>query len=350
MTEQMLGPACPAPRFATDCVTLAHGEGGRAMRKLIQDRIVAKLGGSVQSDCDAADIGAVSGNIANTTDSFVVTPMFFPGGDIGSLAVYGTVNDLAMSGAIPKFMTLSLIIEEGVALETLDTIIDSVARSASRCDIRIVAGDTKVVPKGAADGIFINTTGVGSLEAPRIAGAAHIQAGDCLIVSGPIAQHGLSVLSARESLGFSPPPTSDAAPLHRVADSLRRGLGTDLHAMRDATRGGIAAVLHEWAEACGEAMWIEESKIPLSRSSRGICEMLGLDPLFIANEGTFVAAVAPDRCDQAMKVLCRFTETNQAAVVGIVRPRNMSPVIVQRTIGVDQPLDEPIGAMLPRIC
>ncbi len=348
MSKRVLEMNCPVTHVTSDCVTLMHGEGGRAMRKLIQDRIVAKLSGSVQVDSDAADIGMHSERIAITTDSFVVSPMFFPGGDIGSLAVFGTVNDLAMAGAEPMFLTLSLIIEEGVALEILDKVIASVARSAIQCDVRIVAGDTKVVPRGAADGIFINTTGIGLLHPPAVLGAGHIQEGDALILSGPIARHGLAVLSARESLGFSPPPTSDSAPLHTISSLLRRELGNDLHAMRDATRGGVAAVLHEWAEACGKAMWIEESKVPLTPSSRGICEMLGLDPLFIANEGTFVAAVAPDRCDEALELMRADSITSEATLVGKVRHRDISSVVVQRAIGVDQPLDEPIGAMLPR--
>ena len=350
MSEQLVSASCPVALSANDCVTLSHGEGGRAMRKLIQNRIIAKLGDTVQIDSDAADIGAVTGNIAITTDSFVVTPMFFPGGDIGSLAVFGTVNDLAMAGADPMFLTLSLIIEEGFALETLDRIMASIARCANQCGVSIVAGDTKVVPKGAADGIFINTTGVGALHTPRVKGADHIEEGDCLVFSGPIAQHGLAVLSARESLGFTPPPTSDSAPLHRIASALRHKLGSDLHAMRDATRGGVAAVLHEWAEVCGKAIWIEESKVRLSPASQGICEMLGLDPLFIANEGTFVAAVAQHRCAGALDLLRSFPTTSECSQVGQVRKRELSPVIIQRAIGVDQPLDEPIGAMLPRIC
>jgi hydrogenase expression/formation protein HypE len=342
---------CPLPHSATDHVTLAHGEGGRLMRELIRDRIVARLSpDTVQIDADAADIGRISGNIALTTDSYVVTPMFFPGGDIGSLAVFGTVNDLAMSGARPLYLTLSLIIEEGVSLKTIDRIMTSVARSADACDVKIVTGDTKVVPAGAVDGVFINTSGVGLLEEPRVGRASDMDVGDRIIVSGPIAQHGLSVLSARESLGFTPPPSTDSAPLHEIAAALRRTLGSSLHAMRDATRGGVAAVLHEWAEACGHAMWIEESAVPLSPSSEGICETLGLDPLFIANEGTFLAAVAAHRVDEALSVLRQFHSCTDCANIGSVQLRQVSPVVVRRGIGIDQPLDEPIVAMLPRIC
>jgi hydrogenase expression/formation protein HypE len=320
------------------------------MRKLIRERIVAKLGASVQVESDAADVGKIDGNVAITTDSFVVSPIFFPGGDIGSLAVFGTVNDLAMAGAVPLFLTLGLIIEEGFDFDTFDRVLDSIAESAKQCGVKIVAGDTKVVPRGAADGIFINTTGVGRFDSPRIPGAGSIIAGDCLIVSGSIARHGLAVLAARESLGFSPPPSSDAAPLHDIAAKLRQRLGGDLHALRDATRGGVAAVLHEWAAVSGQAMWIEETKLPLSAATRGICELLGLDPLFIANEGTFVAAVASHRASEAIEQLRLHPATRDAAIIGAARLPHISPVVIQRAIGVNQPLDEPIGALLPRIC
>lgn len=330
-------------------ISLSHGEGGRAMRSLIRDRIAARFS-DVQLHSDAACLGEFSGELAMTTDSFVVSPLFFPGGDIGSLAVHGTVNDLAMAGAKPMFLTLSLILEEGLPLETLDRIIDSVATAAKDCDVRIVAGDTKVVPRGAADGIFINTTGVGVCQTSHRMSAASIHPGDVLIVSGPIARHGLAVLSARESIAFDPPPTSDSAPLHRVAAELIQSLGLDLRTMRDATRGGVAAVLHEWAEESNLAMRIEERRVPLLPESQGVCELLGLDPLFVANEGTFVACVATDRTRDALEVLKRHAVVGEPAIIGEVRERQMSPVLVSRGLGSDQPLDEPLHAMLPRIC
>ncbi len=351
MNQGEWGMACGIPQGQHGCVTLAHGEGGRVSRALIRDRIIAKLQErSVQLLFDAADVGAFAENIAVTTDSYVVSPIFFAGGDIGSLAVYGTVNDLAMAGATPMFLTLALILEEGFPLETLDRVIDSVARSALECDVKIVAGDTKVVPKGAADGVFINTTGIGRFQQPRMPGSRQITPGDSLIFSASIARHGLAILDARESFGFSPSPATDSGPLHQIAEALRIGLGCELRSMRDATRGGVAAVLHEWAEDCGHAMWIDEAAVPLSASTRGICELLGLDPLFIANEGTFVAAVAPNRCSEALAILHRFSRSREACKVGEVRNRVVSPVVVRRVVGFDQPLDEPLGAMLPRIC
>ncbi|WP_419187582.1 hydrogenase expression/formation protein HypE [Stieleria bergensis] len=340
---------CPTPTINSGEISLSHGEGGRVMRQLIRDRIAAKLS-DVQSSSDAASLGTLTGEIAITTDSFVVSPLFFPGGDIGSLAVHGTVNDLAMAGAKPLFLTLSLILEEGLPLGMLDRIIDSIANAAANCDVKIVAGDTKVVPKGAADGIFINTTGVGIHETPHRMSGTSIRSGDVLIVSGPVAQHGLAVLAARESIAFDPPPVSDSAPLQRVASELAHCLGPDLRTMRDATRGGVAAVLHEWAEETGLAMRIEQSRVPMTAESEGVCELLGLDPLMVANEGTFVACVATDRAAEAMEILAAHSLRGAPSVIGEVVQRQMSPVLISRGLGGDQPLDEPIHAMLPRIC
>lgn len=340
---------CPTPTTDAGVISLSHGEGGRMMRQFIRDRIAAKLS-DVQSHSDAASLGTLTGEVAVTTDSFVVSPLFFPGGDIGSLAVHGTVNDLSMAGAKPLFLTLSLILEEGLPLETFDRIIDSIAIASANCDVKIVAGDTKVVPKGAADGIFINTTGVGVHETLHRMSATNIQCDDVLIVSGPIAQHGLAVLAARESIAFDPPPISDSAPLHHLASELVRSLGPDLRTMRDATRGGVAAVLHEWAEETSLAMRIEQSQIPITRESEGVCELLGLDPLMVANEGTFLACVAKDRAGEAMKILAAHAVRGTPSVIGKVRERQISPVLISRGLGGDQPLDEPIHAMLPRIC
>jgi hydrogenase expression/formation protein HypE len=260
------------------------------------------------------------------------------------------VNDLAMAGAKPLYLTLSLILEEGFKIEILDRVIESIAAAAKNCSVDVVAGDTKVVSKGAADGIFINTTGVGVLVGEHRMSGAHIQPGDGLIVSGPIARHGLAVLAARESITFEPPPATDSAPLHRVAMALVETHGSDLRTMRDATRGGVAAVLHEWAEESGQAMWVNEAQLPLLAESRGVCELLGLDPLFVANEGTFVAAVAPHRISDTLDIMQRHALVGAPAHIGYARIRELSPVLIKRGLGSNQPLDEPIAAMLPRIC
>lgn len=342
---------CPTQISNATTITLSHGEGGTLMRQLIRERIISKFEScNFPSLSDAAYLHDLEGRVAITTDSYVVSPLFFPGGDIGSLAVHGTVNDLSMMGVRPAYLTLALILEDGLQLETLDRVISSIARAASQCGVRIATGDTKVVPKGCADQIYINTTGIGTYMEEDQMSVKDLQVGDCLLVSGPIARHGLSVLAARESIAFSPLPTSDSAPLHCVATNLRRKLGKDLRAMRDATRGGIAAVLHEWAEETQHTMWFDEAKLPILNESRSVCELLGIDPLYVANEGTFVAAVANHRVEEALEVMRCHISLGTPSAIGYVKKRLQAAVLVSRGLGADQPLDEPIAAMLPRIC
>lgn len=332
-------------------VTLAHGEGGRLARKLIQDRIIRLLHNDYLAALgDAARLPQLNGPLAMTTDSFVVSPLFFPGGDIGSLAVYGTVNDLAVSGALPRYITLSLIIEEGLPTDILDRVLEGVAEAARRTDLLVVAGDTKVVPSGAADGLFINTAGVGELIDPVPPGPASLQEGDELIVSGPIGRHGIAVLTAREHLALVPPPESDSAPLIEPIAALRREIGNRVRAIRDATRGGVAAVLHEWAQASGLTLTVDEQNIPVSPDVRGACELLGLEPVHVANEGTMVIAVEPGTGTAAVAALQSLQATSEASVIGRAICCGVAPVTVRRTLGSDQPLDDPLGAPLPRIC
>ena len=276
--------------------------------------------------------------------------MFFPGGNLGSLAVYGTVNDLAVAGAYPRWLTLSLIIEEGFPIAVLERILASVARAAREVHVQVVAGDTKVVARGEADGLFLNTTGVGQLIEPVPPGPTALRIGDELLVSGPIGRHGIAVLAAREQMAFAPPPLSDLAPLLNACQLLQDELGTRLRAMRDATRGGVAAVLHEWAEAAKLTMSIVESDIPVTSDVRGPCELLGLDPLHVANEGTMVVAVEQGAAADALAALRSQPETSQAARIGFVAPRRVAAVTVSRMLGPELPLDDPLGAPLPRIC
>ncbi|MCY2976773.1 MAG: hydrogenase expression/formation protein HypE [Planctomycetota bacterium] len=339
---------CPSESTAKDVVLLAQGEGGRLMRKFIHERIVPILGTSTIEDAVRIPNGA--GELAITTDSYVVSPLFFPGGDMGSLAVNGTVNDLAVAGAEALCITLGLIIEEGLPFEILDRILQSVAKAARECGVAVVAGDTKVVPRGAADKLFINTTGVGRFRSQTHLSCQSIQEGDILLVSGPIGQHGVAVLAARENLRLTPEPQSDCAALHHACAALLDALGGDLRAMRDATRGGVSAVLHEWSEASHSSMKLDESKIPVSPEVRGVCELLGLDPLYVANEGTFVAAVAPASVDLAIEVLQSHRVSGSAKAIGCVLRRQSSPVVIERMLGVLQPVDEPSGSPLPRIC
>jgi hydrogenase expression/formation protein HypE len=343
--------SCPTTNVhASDRITLAHGEGGRLMRRLIRSRLIAALGNEyLDALGDAAVLPAAGGQLVVTTDSFVVSPLFFPGGDIGSLSIYGTVNDLAVAGANPKWVSLALIIEEGLPLNEFDLVISSIAVAARRSDVKVVTGDTKVVPRGAADRLFINTTGVGVLLGPALPGPNGLELDDVLLISGPIGRHGMAVMAAREELAFDPPPTSDSAPLAEAVRALREA-HVSVRAMRDATRGGVAAVLHEWAEVSGRTLAIDESRIPVTPEVRGACELLGLDPVHVACEGTMVIAVPSDAVAAALAALRRVPVSAAAAEIGRVRRRSSFPVVVARTIDQEIPLDEPLGAPLPRIC
>jgi hydrogenase expression/formation protein HypE len=342
---------CPIPIGGVqDCITLAHGEGARLTRELLQKRILPRLEIDAAAALDdAASLPALSGRLAFSTDSYVVSPRFFPGGDIGKLAVVGTANDLAVVGARPLWMSLALIIEEGFAYGELDTILSSIAATAAEAGVRVVTGDTKVVPKHAADGLFINTSGIGVVEGDPPPGPAALRPGDQLIVSGPIGQHGMAVLAAREALDACGSVTSDCGLLLPAVAALRTA-AVPVVAMRDATRGGLAAVLHEWALACGHTLSVDESRIPLGPAVRGYCELLGLDPIFVANEGTMLLAVPAAEAERALQALRGTQIAAQAECIGSVAARGLAPVTIRRGLGRDVPLDEPSGAFLPRIC
>lgn len=345
-------PGCPLPARddASSRVTLAHGEGGRAARRLIRERILSRFDAPELAELgDAAVLPPLGGRPVLTTDAFVVSPLFFPGGDIGRLAVFGTVNDLAVAGALPRWLSCSLILEEGLPVDVLDRVLDSAAAAAREAGVAIVTGDTKVVPRGAADGLFVQTAGLGEAVDPLPRGPKALRPGDRLLVTGPIGRHGAAVMCAREELGLDPPPRSDCAPLTPAVDALRAA-GLVPRALRDATRGGVAAVLHEWAEASGLSLTLDERAIPVGPDVRGVCELLGLDPLFLANEGTMVVAVDAAEVERALAALRGTAVAQGAAVVGEVAPRRVAPVCVRRALGRDVPLDEPAGAPLPRIC
>jgi hydrogenase expression/formation protein HypE len=331
-------------------ISMAHGEGARLSRALISNIILPRLCRFDRRHLtDAATVTTWGNRLAICTDSHTVTPLFFPGGDLGTLSVYGTVNDLVVAGATPRWLTLSLILEEGLPIAVLEAILDRAALAADRCGVEIVAGDTKVVPRGAADGIFINTTGIGELAGLELRGPAGISLGDQILVSGPIGCHGIAVLAARESLGFDPAPESDLKPLIESVNALRNAGGLGVKAVRDATRGGVSAVLHEWAADCGLTFELDESAIPVTDAVRGACELLGLEPLTIANEGTFLTAVSPEEAELAIQVLRRLEGHEQARVIGTVCERTLSDVVLKRG-HVRVPVDEPAGVLLPRIC
>jgi hydrogenase expression/formation protein HypE len=349
--NETLTLTCPAPRIDSgDRIMLAHGEGGKLMRQLIRGRLVPKLDNEfLRIAGDAAVLPACPSRLAFTTDSFVVAPLFFPGGDIGSLAVFGTCNDLVVAGARPRWISLSLIVEEGLELAMLDRVLESIAVAARRVGVSVVTGDTKVVPRGVADKIFINTAGLGEFIMPPPPGPSALGVGDELIVTGPIGRHGVAVLAAREELGFVPPPVSDMALLADAVTALHRN-GIRFKALRDATRGGVGAVFHEWANDSATTLIIEEDMVPVTDEVRGVCELLGLDPIHVANEGTMLIAVPSGEADRCLAALRDVKEATSAVRIGRVAPREIAAVVIERPTGQRMPLDEPIGAPLPRIC
>jgi len=333
-----------------DRIMLAHGAGGVMMSELIAERIVSRLK-NPQLDRleDSAVLDVQGGRLAFTTDSFVVQPLFFPGGDIGRLAVCGTVNDLAMGGAVPRWLSLGLILEEGLKFADLDRILESIATTAGEAGVRVVTGDTKVVERGACDGIFINTAGLGVIPEGRNLDSYSIGIGDKVLLSGTIAEHGLAVMLAREKLEISSPLVSDVACLHELAASLLDAApGT--RAMRDPTRGGVAAALCDFAAASGVCIEIDETSVPLTDAARGACEIGGFDPLIVANEGKLVAVVPPDQADSALAALRSHPLGGNAAIIGEATASPEGKVVMRTSIGGRRFVEKPYGEQLPRIC
>ena len=344
---------CPLPLAADDTIRLAHGGGGHLMQTLIHEIFLQAFSNPfLNSLQDSAVLPAQEGRLAMTTDSYVVRPLFFPGGDIGSLAVHGTINDLAMMGANPLYLSAGFILEEGLPIETLKHVVSSMAKTAQACGVHIVCGDTKVVDRGKGDQIFINTTGLGVIPSSLDIGPHGITPGDRIIVSGDLGMHGMAVLSVREGLTFSGELTSDSAPLHAVVADLI-GQGISIHCLRDLTRGGLASALNELATTARVRMTIDESQIPVSESVRGACEILGLDPLYVANEGRFVQFLPPADVEKALTILRNHPISKRAAEIGVVLPlsSNHTPqVILQTPYRTHRILDLLSGEQLPRIC
>lgn len=342
--------SCPLPNSTQKTVQLAHGGGGRLMQELIQDVFVRAFHNPLLDSLhDGATWAVEKGTLAFTTDSYVVRPLFFPGGDIGSLAVNGTINDLAMCGAKPLYLSAGFILEEGLSMEVLVRVVHSMAEAAKVAGVPIVTGDTKVVDRGKGDGIFINTSGVGLVPNGVRVLPMLIQPGDAILVSGDLGSHGVAVLSVREGLTFDGNVESDTAPLHHiVADLIDSGI--EIHCLRDLTRGGLASVLNELATAAKVGMTVEEPAVPVNEPVRGACELLGLDPLYVANEGRFVAMVPVPQAEAALAVMQRHKAASQAAQIGIVTDRDPSMVILRTVVGTHRVLDLLSGEQLPRIC
>lgn len=343
---------CPLPEQA-DTIRLAHGGGGRLMQSLIQDIFLKAFSNPYLSQLHDSAVVPIEGHrIAITTDSYVVRPLFFPGGDIGSMAVHGTINDLAMSGATPLYFTAGFILEEGLPIETLQRVVTSMADAAQKAGVSIVCGDTKVVDRGKGDQIFINTTGVGQVPEDIDIGPHRIKAGDRILVSGDLGAHGIAVMSVREGLSFASGIASDSAPLHKIVTHLLQE-EISIHCMRDLTRGGLASALNELAESSNQKFLIHETSIPVQEPVRGACEVLGLDPLYVANEGRFVLFVPAGEDSKALSVLRKHSVSSLAIDIGEVRssPTPHSPPVTLKTVvGTHRILDLLSGEQLPRIC
>lgn len=336
-----------------DHITLSHGSGGKATRNLVEGVFAPEFSNPVLDLLDDSAVLSVNGTgerIAFTTDTFVVNPVFFPGGDIGRLAVHGTVNDLAVSGATPLYLSAAVILEEGFPVDDLRRIVVSMGEAAEAADVEIVTGDTKVVESGKGDGVYINTAGVGAVRTAAEISASRARPGDRILLSGSIAEHGVAVMIAREDLALETDITSDTAALHGLTAALLDRLGDDVRCMRDATRGGVAAVLNEIATRSGVGVAVEESRVPVRRDVRGACEILGIDPLQIANEGRLLAVVAPDRAEEALETLRSHPLGESAALVGEVLEEPDGMVFVRTGIGGRRVLDMLVGDALPRIC
>jgi hydrogenase expression/formation protein HypE len=284
-----------------------------------------------------------------TTDSYVVRPIFFPGGDIGSMAIHGTVNDLAMSGARPLYLSCGFIIEEGLPMETLWRVVCSMRDAAKKCGVQIVTGDTKVVDKGKGDGLFINTTGIGVIEHEQKIAPQNVQPGDAVVVSGDLGRHGMAIMAVREGLQFESMIESDSEAVHEAVLALIKA-GIEIHCLRDLTRGGLASALNEIAEAAGVKIAIEQKSIPVREDVHAACEMLGLDPLHVANEGRFVAFVSAKDSERTLEILRRHDVSAGAAFIGRVAEKTAPLVTVKSALGVSRILDMPSGEQLPRIC
>ena len=341
---------CPMPQLDFDVITLGHGSGGLLTHRLLEAGIFKLLDNEYLSEQHDGAFLHLNGKVAYTTDSFVVSPIFFPGGNIGSLSVHGTVNDLAMCGAVPKFLSLGFIIEEGLRMEDLWEIIVAIRHAADNSGVKIVTGDTKVVEKGKGDRIFINTTGIGVVHPKADIRANRIRPGDRIIVSGEVATHGITIMSLREGLEFETSMESDSRPLNFMVKKLLDKFGQDIHFLRDPTRGGVATTLNEVAQKSNLGVHLEQSQIPVNEQVEGACEMLGLDPLYVANEGIFLAIVAPEIAEPALNLLRKEAFGSAAAIIGEVSETNAGKVILRSRIGGRRVVNMLPGEQLPRIC
>ncbi|MFL5302110.1 MAG: hydrogenase expression/formation protein HypE [Anaeromyxobacteraceae bacterium] len=342
---------CPVPIADTEQVLMGHGSGGKLTARLIEQLILPAFRNPLLEPLDDQATVTVGGaRVAFTTDSYVVTPLFFPGGDIGELAVNGTVNDLAVAGARPRVLTLSLILEEGLAADDLRAEVDAIAAAASAARVEVVGGDTKVVERGAADGMYICTAGIGERDPRAKVAADSIRPGDRIVLSGTIGEHGTAIMVARGEFELDADVESDTRSLWPVVDAMLEEVGPSLRSMRDATRGGVASVLNELARASKVAMLVSEAAVPVDPAVAGASEILGIDPMYVANEGKLVAFVAPERADAAVAAMRSVPGCERAAEIGEVRTEPPGMVLVETSFGGKRVMDQLVGDPLPRIC
>ena len=341
------------PRLRDKTVTLAHGSGGQAMQDLIEALFVSQFEGKMptaledQARIPFEELTAQGDRLAFTTDSYVVDPLFFPGGDIGALAVNGTVNDLVVSGAVPRYLTCAMILEEGLPIDILKQVVASMVKAAEEAGVKIVTGDTKVVPRGGADKLFINTAGIGVMRRGVTPAAVHLQPGDVVLVNGPLGNHGATIMVAREEFALDTDIQSDCQPLNGLVDAIV-AVCPEVRAMRDATRGGLATVLNEFADTAQVGIQLVEDQIPLDSAVKGLCELLGLDPLYLANEGKLVVVVPPDQADSVLAAMRAHPSGTRSCIIG--RVTDGQRVSLKTGFGTERVIDRLVGDQLPRIC
>ena len=350
LENKSMNTSCPIPIQQYPHVLMAHGGGGKLMHQLIGKMFLSVFNNPLlEIQHDSAVVEWTGKKLAFTTDSYVVRPIFFPGGDIGSMAVHGTVNDLAMSGARPLYLSSAFIIEEGLPMETLWRVVSSMSDAARRCGVQIITGDTKVVDKGKGDGLFINTAGIGVIEHEQKIAPQNVRPGDVVLVSGDLGRHGMAIMAVREGLAFESQIESDSAPVaDPVLELLRAGI--EIHCLRDLTRGGLASALNEIAEASAVKIEVVEKSVPVREDVHAACEMLGLDPLHVACEGRFAAFIAAKDAERALQIMRGHAVGTGAAVIGRVAESSTPLVTLKSAIGANRILDMPSGEQLPRIC
>jgi hydrogenase expression/formation protein HypE len=344
------GVACPVPLADYAHIVMGHGGGGKLSRELVEHLFLPAFQNDLLADLGDSTVFSLGDQrLAFSTDSFVVRPLFFPGGSIGDLAVNGTVNDLAMSGARPLYLSAGFIVEEGFPLESLTEIANTMSRAARRAGVRIVTGDTKVVERGRADGCYINTAGIGVVPS-GVSVAPHLaRPGDVVVLSGTMGDHGMAIMSVREGLEFEAEISSDSAPLNGLVEAMLAAC-PDLHVLRDPTRGGVAASLNEIAASAQVGIVLEEGALPVKPAVQSACEILGLDPLLVANEGKLLAIFPADRADPTLAAMRRHELGKEAAIIGVVTDRHPGMVVARTTLGAHRVITLPIGEQLPRIC